>query len=143
MTTLHRILPIAMLAMLPAAMARADLVVVASAHSGVDKLSHGEAINIFLGRYRQLPSGIPALPVDLPDASQEKARFYRLLVNKDLAEINAYWTRLVFSGKTSPPRQMKSSGQALDWLAANEGGLAYMDRSQVDARARIVLELER
>jgi hypothetical protein len=73
----------------------------------------------------------------------EKRRFYRLLVNKDLDEINAYWTRLRFSGKTSPPRQAKTQGEILDWLAVREGAVAYMDRSQVDGRGRIVLELER
>lgn len=143
MTRMRRALLVAALALPPGAMPHADMVVVASARSGVDRLSRSEAINIFLGRFRQLPSGKSALPIDQPENSMEKRRFYRLLVNKDLDEINAYWTRLRFSGKTSPPRQARSQGDILDWLAEREGAVTYMERSQVDGRGRIVLELER
>lgn len=130
------------LALPPGAGARADLVVVVNAKSGVESLSLDEAVNIFMGRYRQLPSGLAALPVDQPEGQPEKARFYHLLVNKSLSEINAYWARLIFSGKTSPPHQARSTAEVLDWLGRQRGAVAYLERSQVDPRFRIVLELE-
>lgn len=120
----------------------ADLVVVVNAKSKVDKLTPDEVINIFMGRYRQLPSGIAALPIDQPETLPDKARFYRLLVNKDLAEINAYWARLIFSGKTSPPHQARSAEEVIDWLAKQKGAVGYIERGQADPRVRIVLELE-
>ncbi|MDP2828635.1 MAG: hypothetical protein Q8O37_08515 [Sulfuricellaceae bacterium] len=136
----------AILALLAAPPASAELVVVANASSGVERLSRDEVINIFLGRYRQLPSGIAALPIDQPSGSPVKAQFYRKLVNKDLAEINTYWARLTFSGKTSPPRQAASTAEVLDWLASTRGAIGYVEREKLDERAkderiRIVLEL--
>ncbi|MDD4880546.1 MAG: hypothetical protein PHX10_03125 [Gallionellaceae bacterium] len=131
------------LILLPRARAEADLVVVVNARNGIERLTLDSVINIFMGRYRQLPSGIPAQPVDQPDGRPEKARFYRLLVNKDLAEINAYWARLIFSGRTSPPYQAKSTAEILDRLARQPGAIAYIERNQADPRVRIVLELER
>lgn len=131
------------LTLLPQGRAEADLVVVVNARSGIERLSLDSVINIFMGRYRQLPSGIPAQPIDQPEERPEKARFYRLLVDKDLAEINAYWARLIFSGKTSPPYQAKGTAEILDRLARQPGTIAYIERSQADPRARIVLELER
>lgn len=120
--------------------AMADLVVVVNAGSGVERLSRDEVINIFLGRYRVLPSGLLALPIDQPASLPLKAQFYRKLVDKDLAEINAYWARLTFSGKTSPPHQAASSAEVMAWLASNRGAIGYVDRSMVDARLRIVME---
>ncbi|NTV95467.1 MAG: hypothetical protein HGA75_08640 [Thiobacillus sp.] len=143
MTFRLRLLLIATLLLPPQAWANPDLVVVVNARSGVDRLSLDDAVNIFMGRYRQLPSGIPALPIDQPEAQPERALFYRLLVNKDLAEINAYWARLLFSGKTSPPHQAKSTVEILDLLARQRGAIGYIERSQVDSRFRIVLDLER
>lgn len=122
--------------------ARADLVVVVNAKSGVEKLTRTEVTNIFLGRYRQLPSGLPALPIDQPADETIKARFYTLLVNKEPAEINAYWARLIFSGKTSPPRQATNAAEVMDWLAGQRGGIGYIERGQTDSRVRIVFELE-
>ena len=130
------------LTLLPGERAEADLVVVVNARSGVERLTLDEVVNIFMGRYRQLPSGIVARPIDQPEANPAKARFYNLLVNKDLAEINAYWARLTFSGKTSPPVQAKSAAEIIDRLARQPGAIAYLERSQVDPRVRIVLELE-
>jgi hypothetical protein len=138
-----RLFAIVCLTLLPWSGAGADLVVVVNANSGVDKLSRDEVVNIFLGRYRQLPSGIAALPVDQPPTDPAKARFYDLLVNKDLTEINAYWARLIFSGKTSPPLQATNAAEVMDWLARRKGAIGYIDRLQVDARLRIVLDLER
>ena len=127
--------------LLPAAAAVADVVVIANPKSGVEKLNHDEVVNIFLGRFRQLPSGLSALPADLPPAQPEKAIFYRLLVNKELAEINSYWERLFFSGRTVPPRQTIGNDDLLNWVAGTPGGLGYIERARVDNRVRIVYEL--
>ncbi len=134
---------LALLAWLTAPPAVAEPVVVVNAGNGIERLSRDEVINIFLGRYRQFPSGLAALPIDQPADQPLKAQFYHKLVNKDLAEINAYWARLIFSGKTSPPRQAASSEEVLEWLARNRGAIGYVDHSQVDARLKIVMEFPR
>lgn len=128
--------------MLMSAVAHAeDMVVIAHPKSGIDKLSRTEVINIFLGRFRQLPSGISAQPVDLPQAYPEKARFYRVLVNKDLAEINSYWSRLVFSGRTAPPMEARSQEDLINIISRTPGAIGYIARSKLDARVKLVYEL--
>lgn len=81
------------------AQAAAELVIIANPASGVEKLTRDEAVNIFMGRYRRLPSGMAALPMD---ENGEKAVFYRALLGKELPEVQSYWARLVFSGQGSP-----------------------------------------
>lgn len=128
-----------LLTLLPALAAAEVLVVVVNPASGIETLSRTDIINIFLGRFRQLPSGIPAQPIDLP-VSMAKAQFYRALVNKEPAEINAYWARLVFSGRTSPPLQTENPDDAIKALHASPGGIAYLERSKVSSREKIVFE---
>lgn len=118
-----------------------EMVVVAHPRSGIDRLSRAEVINIFMGRFRQLPSGISAQPVDLPQAYPEKARFYRALVNKDLAEINSYWSRLVFSGRTAPPMEAKNHEDLINIISRTPGAVGYIARSKLDARVKLVYEL--
>jgi hypothetical protein len=122
-------------------LAAADLVLVANPGSGIERLSQDEVVNIYLGRYRRLASGTSAEPIDLSGDSEYKARFYRKLVGKSLAEINAYWARLVFSGKTRPPLQVASAEEALQQVVMRAGGLAYVERSRADKRVAIVFEL--
>ncbi len=117
------------------------MVLVANPQSGIERLNRDDVVNIFMGRYRLLASGITAEPIDLADDTGLRARFYRALVNKSLAEINAYWARLVFSGKTRPPRVLDSVDAALQAVISNPGALAYLERSQIDKNVRVVFEL--
>jgi hypothetical protein len=118
------------------------LVVIVHPDSGVDALTNADAVNIFMGRYRKLPSGLVALPVDIDDRSAERRQFYRMLVRKDLAEIDAYWARLIFSGQTSPPLKVPDGHAALHLVASNRAAIAYVDRTLVDERVRIVMDLD-
>jgi ABC-type phosphate transport system substrate-binding protein len=130
---------LAMLGILCCTDVMAEVVVVVDAKSGVERLTQDEVINIFLGRHRKLPTGIAALPIDQPVAGGLRAEFYRKLADKDLAEINAYWARLYFSGKTRPPLQANSAIEVLAHVASNPGGVGYLERNQADARVKIVL----
>jgi hypothetical protein len=135
----HSLLLFLSMLVVPAAMA--DWVLVANPKSGVEHLSRDEVVNIYLGRYRLLSSGISAEPVDLVGEHEGKTNFYRRLVDKSLAEINAYWARLVFSGKTQPPRQANSTDEALQFVVSHPGGLAYVERGKVDRRVSVVFDI--
>src|SRR5579864_5027015 len=90
-----------------------DLVVVVNPASGIDKLTRNQTIDIFLGRYRKLPSGAVAMPIDLRAGTQERKEFYLLLVGKDVAQMSSYWARFVFSGQAAPPFPVPDPGTAL------------------------------
>lgn len=130
-----------LLALMPLAASAESIVVVVNPSSGVETLSRNDVINIFLGSFRQLPSGIPALPVDLPQGDAARAEFYRLLVGKNPSEINAYWSRLIFSGKTRPPIQAQRVEDAVSMVQGSVGAITYLERSKVSGRLRIVFEL--
>jgi ABC-type phosphate transport system substrate-binding protein len=120
----------------------AGIVVIVNPASGVDQLSRAEVIDIFLGRYRKLPSGRAALPIDVSEPSTERARFYQLLVKKSPAEISSYWARLVFSGQTSPPFQVADARTAVELVQSNPNAIAYVDRASVNAHVKVVLEIK-
>jgi ABC-type phosphate transport system substrate-binding protein len=122
--------------------AAAELVLVVNPQSGVDQLTKSQAINIFLGRHRELPTGAAAVPIDLPAANPEKALFYQWLVQKDLNQMAAYWSRFVFAGSTAPPIQGASTQDVLQFVSNNRGAVAYLDRKSVDARVKVVLTLD-
>ncbi|MBP6654040.1 MAG: hypothetical protein KA779_08600 [Propionivibrio sp.] len=139
MDTLKLIL-FGVLAFVPLASAWADLVVVANPKSGIDKMSREEVVFVFMGRWRQLPSGIAAQPVDSPTDSPERTAFYRQLVNKSPSEIKAYWSRLVFSGGARPPVSPDSHAEQVRILASTPGAVSYVERSTVDSRVKIVFD---
>ncbi|NEV62090.1 hypothetical protein [Thiorhodococcus minor] len=120
---------------------RSGIVVVMSANSGIEALTREQVINIFFGRFRKLPNGETAVPVDQPAGAPLKSAFYRQLVNKDLAEIRAYWARLVFSGRTAPPEQTKTEQEALQLLLEQPGAVGYLWEGSLPPRLRVVFDL--
>jgi len=119
-----------------------SIVVIVNPASGVDHLTRDEVIDIFLGRYRKLPSGRAALPIDVAESSAERERFYQLLVKKSPADMSSYWARLVFSGQTSPPFQVPDSKTALELVQSNPNAIAYVDRASVGPGVKVVLEIK-
>ncbi len=116
-----------------------DLVLVGNPDSGLSTLERDQVVNIYMGRYRKLPSGMTALPLDYTD---EREAFYQALVGRSLPEINSYWARLVFSGRGSPPRQVDSAGELLDIVAENRGAIGYLPEDEVDDRVVVLLNLD-
>jgi len=141
MKTLRYLLLSLLIAVSASPAAAADWVLIANPKAGIGHLSQDDVTNIYLGRYRRLPSGLTAEPIDQPAESSLKARFYRQLVDKNLAEINAYWARLVFSGKTRPPRVVASDEDAVQLVSRNLDALAYVDKTKVDARVTVVFTM--
>lgn len=133
----RRLFLILCLILLPV-LARAELVVVAHPDSGIKEMTRDELINIYLGRYRRLASGLAAEPIDAPIDSPVRTLFYQQLVGKSLSEINAYWARLVFSGKTRPPQSSSSTDEAVKLVSQRLAALTYLPREQVDGRVRVV-----
>lgn len=120
-----------------------SIVVIVNPASGFEKLTRDEVIDIFLGRYRKLPSGRVALPIDMANPNASRELFYQLLVNKSPAEISSYWARLVFSGKTSPPFQVPDAETAIELVQGNPNAIAYVDRAAVGPGVKVVLEIKR
>lgn len=128
------------LTLLCSATALADVVVVSRVREGIERLTHEEVTNIFMGRFRTLPSGKPAQPIDQPAGSATRNIFYQRLINKDQASINAYWSRLYFSGKASPPIQANSQAEVIERLLTLPGAIGYIERNQLDNRLHVVFE---
>ena len=117
----------------------ASLAVIVHPSSGVDSLSREQASHLFLGRIKHLSSGTLAVVLD---TTSLRADFYRALVNREMNEINAYWARLRFSGRTQPPEQIDDADAVLQRVASERGTIGYIDAARVDRRVRVVLLLE-
>lgn len=118
--------------------AAAEVVVVVSAKSGVATLTPEQVSGIFLGKAKSYPDGSPAVALDQAESAPVRAEFYTKVVGKDEAQMKAYWSRLVFTGKGSPPKEAASSAEVKKSLAADPKLIGYMEKSAVDASVKVV-----
>jgi len=125
----------------PLAQATGNLAVVVNARCGVAVMTRNEVVNVFFGRYRQFFNGREAQPVDLFDDHPVRGQFYRRLVGKDLSEVNAYWSRQIFSGRLRALPKVATPEEAVKWIAAHPCGIGFIEQAKADARFNIVYEL--
>ena len=115
-----------------------EFVLIVNRDSGISNLSREQASHLFLGRVKMLPTGARANVVEVEPL---RAGFYRRLLGREIAEINAYWARLQFSGRTQPPLRVPDSAAAVARVVEDPQAIAFVDAVPEDARARVVLRL--
>jgi ABC-type phosphate transport system substrate-binding protein len=120
------------------AQAQADIVAVVSAESSITRLSTSQLADIFLGKVSRFPDGSLAVPVDLSDGSAERDQFYAKLTGKSPAQIKAYWSKIIFTGRGQPPKAVQNGSDMKTYVAANIDAIGYMDSTMVDNSVRVL-----
>ncbi len=129
---------IAMLLALAGNIAAAEVVIVVSPQNPTTTLSRSEVSNIFLGKINRFPNGQPAVPIDQPESSQPRKDFYRDVSNKQPADIKAYWSRMIFTGRGQPPMVVEGDEQVKKSLTGRPDGIGYIDRAAVDDSVKVL-----
>ena len=139
----RRVLLLAWLSLLMAAApARADFYIVVHAGNPQRTLTQKEAVDLFMGRSRAFANGDFALIFDLPRDNPRRAAFYQALTGMSVAQVNSYWSRLMFSGQTMPPQPLPSEAAMLDVVRRNPSAIGYLPQAPADASLRVVLVLK-
>lgn len=117
----------------------AQVAVVVGAKSPAAALTADQAAGLFLGKTDQLPGVGTALLLDLPESSATRETFYTKVAGKTGAQVKAAWSRLVFSGKATPPKELASSAEVKKMVAANPNAVGYIEKSAVDGSVKVLL----
>lgn len=118
-----------------------ELLVIVNAANPLDRLTREELLDIYMGRRSHFPTGDPALPLDLDADSPLRATYYQTLTGKTVAQINAYWARLIFTGRATPPRVLPDAAAALEAVRGNRHAIAYIDARSLPSQVKIVFQL--
>lgn len=125
-----------------AAGAQAQVAVVVNPKSPLASMTADQVSAIFLGKSNQLPSGAAAQAVDLPESAAAREHFYSKATGKSSAQVKAAWSRLVFSGKGTPPKELGGAADVKKFVAANPDAIGYIEKSAVDSSVKVVLSVD-
>lgn len=139
---LRRPLAAVLLALLAALPARADFYVVVNANNPLRALTQKEAVDLFMGRSRAFANGDLALIFDLPRDHPRRAAFYQALTGMSAAQVNSYWSRLMFSGQSVPPQALPDETAMAGILRRNPSALGWLGREPTEPGLRTVLVLK-
>ena len=76
------------------------------------------------------------MPIDLYDGSPEREQFYAKIAGKTPAQVKAYWSKIIFTGRGQPPKAVPTDLEVKKILAANVAAIGYIDATQLDDSVR-------
>jgi ABC-type phosphate transport system substrate-binding protein len=121
------------------AAAAGELVVIVSARSSVAALRQDQVADIFLGQAARFPGGGEAIALDQNLGAPERDEFYSKVASKTRPLLKAYWTKMIFTGRGQPPREVRGSAAVRKMVAEDPSLIGYIDRTELDASVKAVL----
>lgn len=118
-----------------------ELWVIVNSKNPISAMDKAEVSALYLGRYQAYRDGSFALPFDQLAYGDVRATFYQLLTGKSEVYINAYWARILFTGRAMPPRQLENDSAVLDIVQKNPSAIGYVSAGTKLAGVKVVLRL--
>jgi len=118
-----------------------DLVVVVNINNPTSKMTKSQVIDLFMGRYIAFPDGEKATPIDLIDDNDIKILFYQNMLGMSLARVNAYWSRVKFTGRVKPSFKVPSEASLIAHMESSPLSIGYMKRTNLTKHLKVVYAL--
>jgi len=115
--------------------ASAEIVVIVSQKNPATRMFSEQASQFFLGKSNLFT------PADQPESSHIRAEFYQKIADKDPAQVKALWSKLVFTGKATAPKEYANSAEVKKAVAADPKAIGYIDKAAVDDTVKVILTL--
>ncbi|MBX3631131.1 MAG: phosphate ABC transporter substrate-binding protein [Nitrosomonas sp.] len=116
----------------------ADIVVIVNPRSNITALTQHQIIDIYMGRNPGLSGGQKLQPYDQAADSSIRTDFYYGITGKPASAINAYWARLLFTGRASPPKLVADNREMLSIIEKDPMAIGYLDERDLNERVTVV-----
>lgn len=126
---------------LATSVASAEVVVIVNAASPISSASADDVAQIFLGKRSDI-AGNDLTAVDQSEGNASRTVFYDKVVEKSPSQLNAYWSRLIFTGKGSPPRQVGSDAEVAEAVLEDEEAIGYVDSTAVVDGVKVIYTIK-
>lgn len=114
--------------------AKADIVVVVN-NANSATLTKNDVSRIFLGKTKKFTA------VNVSSSNALRSEFNKKALNKSSSQVKAYWSKLVFSGKGTPPKELDSDAKIKAFVASNPNAIGYIDSANLDSSVKAALTL--
>jgi len=106
--------------------------IVAIGNPTASALSKEQLADLYLGRNQSLTL------LDLPESSATRTDYYKRLIGKDPSQVKSMWSRLTFTGKGVPPKELPDGAAVKKAVAADPKTIGYIDKSEVDGSVKVL-----
>ncbi|MBB6093272.1 ABC-type phosphate transport system substrate-binding protein [Povalibacter uvarum] len=121
--------------------ASADIVVIVNPKNPAANLTAEQVSAMYLGTSATFPDGGALALADQPESAGIRGDFYQKATGRSAAQVKATWARITFTGKGTPPKELKSDADVKAFVAGDAKAIGYIDSSAVDGSVKVALKL--
>lgn len=132
------LLPSLLLTLLMAETVNADTVIIVNNQSKVASLDQEQIADIYLGKSPTLPNGDQVVAIDYHENVALRDTFHSAVTGKSQNQLKSYWSRLIFSGKGTPPKEVEDESAMKNLVAKNPDVLGYINSDNLDDTVKVV-----
>ncbi|MEM6792499.1 MAG: hypothetical protein AAF725_00830 [Acidobacteriota bacterium] len=93
-------------------------------------LKRSQASLLLLKKKSRWPDwNLQAEPVDLGSDSDVRKALSREIHRKSVSTIKNYWQKQIFSGRNTPPPELKTDSEVVAWVSQRPGAIGYVSAS--------------
>ncbi len=118
--------------------AGAELVVIVNKDNPATTIRAAELRMIYNGGKRTFHHGVSVQPANLTSENPVGRDFFANVLHIDAESYRLFWVRMIFSGKGRPPVEFETEQEAINFVAANKGGLAFVDSANATNAVKTV-----
>ena len=100
-------------------------------------ISESDIKNLFSGKQKGFADGQVAIVLSLPEGDSLRSDFHKNALGKTDAQMKAYWSKVMFTGKGTPPKEV-TADEMLKLVAENPNTIGLLDADKVTAAVRVV-----
>jgi ABC-type phosphate transport system substrate-binding protein len=108
----------------------------------VDSLKRQEIRSLFLGKAVRLPDGIELIPIDIAESNDLYETFCRKVIGKSPAQVSSHWSRQIFNGKGTPPKQLASVSAIVEQVSKTPTAIAYITGPITSSDVKVVYSID-
>ena len=116
-----------------------EIAIIANPAAGASELDAKTAKKLFLGKTKSIPGMGGVTLVGQNDDSPTKAEFTKKITKKKLSKYKAYWSKMIFSGKAVPPKELADDAAVKAYVAKHADAIGYIDAGNVDDSVKVLL----
>jgi ABC-type phosphate transport system substrate-binding protein len=93
---------------------------------------------IFLGKETAFSNGQVVKVITHSPTSAIRAEFDEAVLQRRTAAVDAYWSKLVFTGRGTMPQTASSDQEVIDLILQNKNAIGFIDTSSVNSDVKVV-----
>lgn len=121
---------------------KAEIAVIVNPSMDIAAMTQDNVQRIFLGKAVRFGNGKIANPINQSEGNAAREEFITKALDKTDSQYRAYWSRLIFTGKGTPPKDMGSDADVKRLVADNPNMIGYIDVMSVDDSVKVVLTIK-